>query len=631
MLTTTKSPFVVAESGKQNWNDNVVYPSTPNSRTQFYLVSSGMGGHEKSEVGAKLVAQYIVEFFEKSKSPEKKRLGQVYVNDALRYAERRLQNYIAENSRMFDTEGSVAFMQINDDGSISIGWIGNCRVYHIRNGEILFRTEDHVTSYWDTKRNNLFKPRAINASDPAWASVSTLTDVLAGDYLFLCTPGVIEVFDDRHIRYLFSQSDGADATNQAIIQKIKEECSKSSQQDYSFFLIPIEKTPFVATERKQTHIPTAAAVNRAMTGQIKTGTVIPPPKNPTGAIEMPRREFKVELPEVNFNGRMLRNIFIGLGMLLVVSGLLYYAMQRSKPENLFADYIKNAETHNQAGAYDSAITELQKALSLDISDSLRQIANQKLHANQQHLAEREAKTWLDKGNLLKAKASYETAYRLDSSNIGIQKQITELIATIETEKKKLMLSADSLLKKGQFDDAKNLLFDALYLDQSNQRIFKAINYCNLKMQQDTISYDLAVREAVEKAETGKRSLATQSTPPPASVTLPSVDSTAIKAAQARKRRRQQDDSINSFYQGNTYNSYPSNGGGNAGMSTVRSGSEGTVNYGVSSTTIKRSEPSYSPPPTRTTVTPISPNNGTQMQPTTPVETPPPPSNEAPPQ
>jgi hypothetical protein len=236
------------------------------------------------------------------------------------------------------------------------------------------------------------------------------------------------------------------------------------------------------------------------------------------------------------------------------------------------------------------------------------------------------KSWLDKGNLLKAKASYEAAYRLDSSNTGIQKQITELIGTIETEKKKLMLSADSLLKKGQFDGAKSLLLDALYLEQSNQRIFKAINYCNLKMQQDTISYDLAVKEAVEKAETGKRSLATQSTPPPASVTLPSVDSTAIKAAQARKRRRQQDDSINSFYQGNTYNSYPSNGG-NAGMSTVRSGSEGTVNYGVSSTTIKRNEPSS--PPTRTTVTPISPNNGTQVQPA-PVETPPP-SNEAPPQ
>lgn len=76
----------------------------------------------------------------------------------------------------------------------------------------------------------------------------------------------------------------------------------------------------------------------------------------------------------------------------------------------------------------------EAALLLAVPDLLKGIAQQKLLANKQDLAEREAKKWLDKGNLLKAKLAYDDAFKLDTTNTALKKQIADLQLTIGSEK-----------------------------------------------------------------------------------------------------------------------------------------------------------------------------------------------------
>lgn len=575
MLTTIKSPIAFNETGKRSYKENVVFPDTnsQNLQTRLFMVCSGDGGDEKSELGANIIAQHFSEYFAKSKSLNTERLGQVYMNDMLRHTERKLQTYIGQNPKMVDAEGSVALLYFNEDGSVSAAWVGNCRIYQIRNGEIVYHTEDHIVSNWQPKGGPRTKPRSINANDSAWASVTTLTDVLANDYFLICSPGITETIDDRHIRYLFSQTDNTDNTNRAIALKIKDECAKSSQGSYSAVLLQIEKSPFKVKSPLVYLQPTTAL--KPTTGQIK------PPKNPTGTIEMPR-ESKLKMPQLSINPAMLRNLGIAALVLLVIGGILLYKMYSSTPDKLFAAHLQKAETQNQAGAYESAISELEAALLLQIPDSLKNIAQVKLVANKQDLAERDAKKWLDKGNLLKAQLAYNEALSFDTSNVQLKKQIADLRLTIGSEKKKLLTVADSLLKKQQYETAKGFLFDALYLDQSNARIVKAINLCNVKMGQDTLSLEIALKEANNKAETGKRTILSDAETQTTTVTVPMVDSAALKAAAARKRRRA-NDSINSFYNNNTYGEPIYNSPARATQGTVQSGSGGVVKYGVSET------------------------------------------------
>jgi protein phosphatase len=613
MLTTIKSPIAFSETGKRSYKENVIFPdsNSQNTNTRFFMICSGDGGDEKSEAGANLIAQHFAEYFAKSKSLKTERLGQVYMNDMLRHTERKLQNYIQQNPKMVDTEGSVALLHFNEDGSVSAAWVGNCRIYQIRNGEIVYRTEDHIVSNWDPRGNARTKPRSISAVDSAWASVTTLTDVLANDYFLVCSPGITETIDDRHVRYLFSQTDNADSTNRAIASKIKDECAKSSQGNYSAILLQIEKSPFKVKPQLVYKQPTNVA-QKPVTGQIS------PPKNPTGAIEMPR-ESKLKMPSVSINPAMLRNLGIAALALLVVGSLLLYKMYTSTPDKVFAKHLQQAETQNQAGAYESAISELEAALLLAVPDSLKGIAQQKLLANKQDLAEREAKKWLDKGNLLKAKLAYDDAFKLDTTNTALKKQIADLQLTIGSEKKKLLSIADSLLKKQQYETAKGFLFDALYLDQTNARIVKAINVCNIRLKQDTMSLEIALKEANTKAETGTRTVLSPPEAPPTTVTVPAIDSAALKAAAARKRRRA-NDSINSFYNGNTYGQPIYNSPSRTttqGDRTVQSGTGGVVRYGVSET---HTGTPATTTPTRTVTPPPAPLPPRETTPTAPEET-----------
>lgn len=64
------------------------------------------------------------------------------------------------------------------------------------------------------------------------------------------------------------------------------------------------------------------------------------------------------MPSININPAMLRNLGIAALALLVVGGLLLYKMYTSTPDKVFAKHLQQAETQNQAGAYESAISEL---------------------------------------------------------------------------------------------------------------------------------------------------------------------------------------------------------------------------------------------------------------------------------
>ena len=288
-------------------------------------------------------------------------MGQIYLNDALRYAERKLQNHIQQHPQLTDTEGTIALTFFNEDGTVTVAWIGNCRVYHIRSGTILYRTEDHKISHWGKdKRSQQMKPRGIAAGDPTWISVHTITHLLPDDYLLLCTPGVSEVLDDRNIKYLFSQADGSETTNRAIIEKVEQLCATQSQRSYSLLLLPIEQTPFTRI----------AAPESAYTKPISPAPAFNKPK--TGAIELPPREkFKFEMPSVesNFNSRALLRIVAVLGLVVLLAGSVWaYRFFANQPDRVFSDRLTQAQSLIAEGSYEQAVVELEAALKIGVAD-----------------------------------------------------------------------------------------------------------------------------------------------------------------------------------------------------------------------------------------------------------------------
>ena len=102
-------------------------------------------------------------------------------------------------------------------------WYGDSRIYHLREGEILFRTED----------NSL----VINAdSSPIYAETKWIVDVHDGDYFLLCSKGLLENVTDDDIKSLLSQNDKA---NIDLAESFKQLAFEKTLGNYSMYLIRV--------------------------------------------------------------------------------------------------------------------------------------------------------------------------------------------------------------------------------------------------------------------------------------------------------------------------------------------------------------------------------------------------------
>ena len=99
-----------------------------------------------------------------------------------------------------------------DSDGITFAHVGDSRIYYLRQGEILYRSEDHsLVNLWVSlgkitpeeaathpQRNVIV--RAIEGSHSSTeADVNRWTDVRAGDFVFLCTDGLLEQWSDKEI------------------------------------------------------------------------------------------------------------------------------------------------------------------------------------------------------------------------------------------------------------------------------------------------------------------------------------------------------------------------------------------------------------------------------------------------
>ena len=133
--------------------------------------------------------------------------------------------------------------------AVLIAHIGDSRIYHLRKGKILYRTEDHsLVNSW-LKLGLITQEEAINhpkknvilraiqgKKRPTEAEVSIITDVQAGDIFLLCSDGVVESFTDEELESLFSTRCPLENYKEILVEK----CLQKSRDNFSFYLLPVE-------------------------------------------------------------------------------------------------------------------------------------------------------------------------------------------------------------------------------------------------------------------------------------------------------------------------------------------------------------------------------------------------------
>ena len=248
MNITIERPFAATEKGRRNNNEDFIFPSAElaNSGQRLFMVCDGVGGAEKGEVASALACDSFQTFFTTFLDQDDP--SEDFINKAVHYTESRFDEYIAQHPEAKGMATTMTLLYIGVS-HITLAYIGDSRVYHFREGEINYKTDDHsLVKSWVKlgiiteeeaavhPQRNVITRAITGAENSVNADVVFITDIQDGDFLFMCTDGVTECFPDEELKKLFTR----DVNGEPIKDTIVERCSDESKDNFSFYIIPVQ-------------------------------------------------------------------------------------------------------------------------------------------------------------------------------------------------------------------------------------------------------------------------------------------------------------------------------------------------------------------------------------------------------
>jgi protein phosphatase len=232
------------EQGRRENVEDTIFPEpgTATPADRVFLVCDGVGGEAKGEIASKIVCDVFGSLLQARKDHTKESIEA----DAQR-AMKALHTY-ADAHPEAERMSTTVTMACMDEGGIWVGWCGDSRIYHIRNGRVLWRSKDHsfvqmlvnigqITeeeAMHHEKRNIILKSFSAPL-EKADLEVHRLTDIQAGDYLLLCTDGLLEQITDGLLYQLLE--DGNKASDKAAL--FNQYCNGKTSDNYSMYLIKL--------------------------------------------------------------------------------------------------------------------------------------------------------------------------------------------------------------------------------------------------------------------------------------------------------------------------------------------------------------------------------------------------------
>ncbi|MDD4189200.1 MAG: Stp1/IreP family PP2C-type Ser/Thr phosphatase [Eubacteriales bacterium] len=196
----------------------------------FLILADGMGGHNAGELASSLAVEYAAGKAEKAKITKKNSPGFITktMNEANALIYEKAQEDIAHIGM-----GTTMIMAIVGKDEISIGNVGDSRVYLIRGEEIKKITTDHSLIEELVNSGAITKAEAENhpSKNIITKALGSCSEVLAdiynfktetGDKVLLCTDGLTNMVRENEIYSIMKETENPEESCRKLIEKANE-------------------------------------------------------------------------------------------------------------------------------------------------------------------------------------------------------------------------------------------------------------------------------------------------------------------------------------------------------------------------------------------------------------------------
>lgn len=236
--------------GKREKQEDTIFPDKDSisSKNRLFLVCDGMGGHAKGEVASATVCNAVSQWIN-SHMTEDGTLTDSVLREAINKARAELDKYDDGSLKKMGT--TLTLLSIHN-GGVTMGHIGDSRIYHIRPKEhrILYKTIDHSLVYdmfqsgeisyeemaTSARRNVITRALMPGEDNEVDIDITHTTDVLPGDYFFLCTDGMLEQTNDKQLLDILC-AEGSDEKKESLLKST----TLDNKDNHSAILVQIKE------------------------------------------------------------------------------------------------------------------------------------------------------------------------------------------------------------------------------------------------------------------------------------------------------------------------------------------------------------------------------------------------------
>lgn len=236
-----------SEIGEKQNNEDYIFPNEEclSGEFQTFICCDGVGGAPSGEIASKIACHSMAEYFNHHPNTIH---GARFMQTAVAFAREKMiayENKQPESKGMKTTLTTVSF----HPAGATLAWMGDSRIFQVRDGEILYQTWDHsyvnrlveqglltVEETRNHPKRNVITKTLGTAKSERIPELKMISDIQPDDYFLLCTDGLLERITDKHIsKWLVKKEEP-----ERIKEKILDHCMGQTHDNFSMILIKIK-------------------------------------------------------------------------------------------------------------------------------------------------------------------------------------------------------------------------------------------------------------------------------------------------------------------------------------------------------------------------------------------------------
>lgn len=226
--------YSFSNKGKRKNNQDYLFSKSINRDCNLYMVVDGMGGYEYGDVASKLIAENIHTYLSTVKNIDEKEI-QKAVNKSNLIIK---QKSIDLNAKIGATIAGVLTLK----NTAMLFWIGDVKIIHIKNQEILFESHSHTLINQMINNGNIINnierykhvvTRSVSGSiKESVIDSHTISNLQPNDLILIYSDGVSDILNPFQINQIFKKF-----TVQEGINQIEALCDNEAKDNFSMITV----------------------------------------------------------------------------------------------------------------------------------------------------------------------------------------------------------------------------------------------------------------------------------------------------------------------------------------------------------------------------------------------------------